>query len=85
MERRKKKISFLNGMLRNFLLLMLAHGLALPGHAQSSYRGALGDIRQAGYHRIMITPDITGKSNADLSDFRILSEDGKQVPYILKR
>lgn len=85
METRKQKRNSFNGMLLYFLLLMMGYGFAIPGYGQSAYRGTLNGIRQTGYHKILVTPDITGKSNADLSDLRIRAEDGKQVPYMLKR
>ncbi len=85
MERRKKKNNSLSSILLYFLLPASGCCLAIPGQTQPAYRGPLGPVQQTGYHKIMITPDIAGKSNAGLSDLRILSEDGKQVPYILKR
>ncbi len=84
MERKNRNSHSLRSMLLHALLLAMAYA-PLHGYAQPAYRGTLHNIRQTGYHKIMITPDITAKSKADLSDLRILSEEGQQVPYMLKR
>ncbi len=79
MKRRWNKIS------RGTSILVLMMFSSIVSFSQSSYKVLLQDIRETGFYKIMITPDIAAKSNPGLSDFRIFSEDGKQVPYILKR
>lgn len=54
-------------------------------NAQFAFKSALGEVKESGFHKIMMLPSITAKSNADLSDIRVIDAYGKGIPYILKR
>lgn len=80
---RKKQISIIRVLLLYCTLLFLvSHQHA---HAQFLYKASLHEIKETGFYRILVTPEIAAKSNPGLSDFRIFSEDGKPVPYILQK
>ncbi|MFT3703953.1 MAG: hypothetical protein QM802_16425 [Agriterribacter sp.] len=68
---------------RSLLLFLLL--LSLYSNAQFAFKAAISEVKQPGFHRIMVPPALTAKSNADLSDIRIIDEFEKPVPYLLKR
>ncbi|MBX3256684.1 MAG: hypothetical protein KF862_21285 [Chitinophagaceae bacterium] len=52
---------------------------------QFTYKADIEEVKQSGFHKIFLTPELSAKSNADFSDIRITDEAGKPVPYILNR
>ncbi len=72
-------------LVRYNILLICFSLLSTTGICQFTYKAAVGEIKQPGFHKILITPTLSAKSNADLSDIRIIDEYGKFVPYILNR
>jgi len=52
--------------------------------AQNSfkYAAAVPKIDSAGFYKISLQPDLIAKSNADLSDIRLINQKGYFVPYI---
>ncbi|MBX3242305.1 MAG: hypothetical protein KIT80_04145 [Chitinophagaceae bacterium] len=85
MKKKNLRKTLINYFVRSGYLAMAALLWSGTASAQSAYKAPLNEIKESGYHKIMITPDIAAKSNPGLSDFRITSEEGKPVPYILKR
>lgn len=69
----------------NKALAFLPLLFSLYGNAQFAFKAAISEVKQPGFHRITVPPALTAKSNADLSDIRIIDEFGKPVPYLLKR
>lgn len=59
--------------------------ISIPAFCQFTYKSNVGEIKQSGFHKILITPELAAKSNADLSDIRIADRTGEQLPYILNR
>lgn len=53
-------------------------------HAQDgfSYRAELDTVRQAGWYKITLMPDLLAKCKEDLSDLRIRDSAGNPVPYV---
>lgn len=66
-------------------LLLFCVLVSKAGSAQYRYKSALPAITQPGYHKITLTPAITAKAQADLSDIRIEDGTGNTVAYILKK
>lgn len=66
-------------------LLVCSILISNQGICQFTYKASIGGIKQSGFHKIWITPALSAKSNADLSDIRIVDEYGKSIPYILNR
>jgi hypothetical protein len=49
-----------------------------------NYSSALDTVRQTGFYRITLTPELVAKCQEDLSDLRIGDKDGKFMPYVLR-
>src|SRR5882724_5643867 len=49
-----------------------------------AYKAALDTVKQAGFYKITLQPDLLAKCREDLSDLRIADKDGKFMPYVLK-
>ncbi len=49
-----------------------------------AYSATLDTVRQAGFYRITLMPDLVAKCKQDLSDLRIGNQYGKFEPYVLK-
>lgn len=60
--------------------------LFLQSQAQKSflYKAALDSVPQRGFYQIVLRPSLAARLQAGLQDIRIVDEQGKQVPYILK-
>lgn len=82
----KKKNPFSRLALILFLLLASAKGRAQDSRAQEgfSYHSELDTVRQAGFYKITLMPDLLAKCRADLSDLRIRDSAGNWVPYVAK-
>lgn len=51
---------------------------------QFKYKMSLGTVDSTFFYRIVLSPEVIAKSNATLSDIRVLDEEGKEQPYIIK-
>ena len=69
----------------NILLLLYFIAVVNPAVSQFAYKAAIGEVRQSGFHKIMITPALAAKSNVDFSDIRITDDSGRFVQYVLHR
>ncbi|ALI99344.1 DUF3999 family protein [Rufibacter tibetensis] len=69
-------------------LLLLFAGLLrcyLPAYAQDfAWQAQLAPASQQGYHRILLSPQVTGYSQPNLEDVRLFNPNGQQVPYLLR-
>jgi hypothetical protein len=74
----------LNKKTKAAFLALLLGGLAFSASAQENfkYRAALPKINASGFYRITLQPALVAKSNADLSDVRVIDTAGKFVPYV---
>jgi hypothetical protein len=48
-----------------------------------NYKGNVSNIKQDGFHKIGITPEIRSASLSDLGHFRILDDHKNEVPYVV--
>lgn len=70
-------------MLRsNLIILLLALTFVSVSHAQFRQKSNLPSPGTAGFYSISPAPAFTKYSKTDLSDIRIVDEEGKQVPFI---
>lgn len=70
-------------MLRsNLIILLLALSFVSVSHAQFRQKSNLPSPGTAGFYSISPAPAFTKYSKTDLSDIRIVDEEGKQVPFI---
>lgn len=65
--------------------LMIGLCAALLAHAQPQWSAPLKPVAADGYHTIVLSPELVGRSRADLSDVRLLDSAGVEVPFILEQ
>jgi len=67
----------------HFLFFMVLNWLFVQVHAQTafSHKTVLAPVSKTGFYKLQIPPDIIGRSKSDLSDLRIMDENGKEIPY----
>lgn len=53
--------------------------------AQPHYRAKLQQVKQDGFYAIDLPVEIIGNAKADFSDLRIITTEGVEVPYIIKK
>ena len=67
-------------------LIIIALLITLVSRAQSFRVQATADaVRQSGFHRILLPPDVVGHLNASLADIRLYDGRHQEVPYRLIR
>lgn len=49
------------------------------------YMVSLPEVKTKGFHKIIISPEISAKTAVDFSDFRVFDTQKKEVPYILRK
>lgn len=71
---------------RCILLLLLLWLTHTSGSAQQAYtwHATVPAPAQKGYHSILLTPEVTGRLAADLSDIRLYDAQQQEVPYLLR-
>lgn len=57
--------------------------LSLCGRAQHHYTAPLDTVKATGFYQIAITPELSSYLKADLSDFRIVDEKRRFVPFVI--
>ena len=68
----------------SFLVILLF--VTLTENAQQfSYTAALPVITEPGFYRIPLSSELLSKSKTDQSDLRIIDNEGRQVPFILRK
>lgn len=60
-------------------------GAALFAHAQPQWNASLAPVGRDGYYTIVLSPEVVGRSRADLADLRLLDAAGKEVAYLMER
>ncbi|MBC3541746.1 hypothetical protein ACFSC6_10165 [Rufibacter sediminis] len=72
---KSKLLFFLAGML----------GQLLPARAQDfAWQTQVAPATQPGYHRILLSPQITGYAQPDLEDLRLFGPKNQPVPYLVR-
>ncbi|HMH21799.1 MAG TPA: hypothetical protein VK563_08485 [Puia sp.] len=49
-----------------------------------AYQATIDTVKQAGFYKITLQPDLLAKCREDLSDLRIADKEGNFIPYVLK-
>lgn len=72
--------------LYKLLLIVLLLPALLFCRAQSGfvYKTALENVKEPGFYKIVLQPQIVAKCRKELHDIRIFDGNGKQVPYLLR-
>lgn len=68
----------------NILLLLL---ISTCTHAQTQgykYSATLDTVSTAGFYNIALSPMLTAHLKTDLSDIRVINEEGKWVPHVVR-
>jgi hypothetical protein len=64
------------------LLILLANSTCLLAQQTFKHKADIGKVDTSAFYRISLPLVVLAKSNADLTDIRILNQSGKFVPYI---
>lgn len=62
--------------------------LLLPGavRAQSfQYKAKVNPVSRTSFYKILISPDISGRSQPNMQDLRLFDNEGKETPYLMNR
>jgi hypothetical protein len=62
-------------------ILMVGQTFAQKGF---TYKASFSEVKQSGFYKIVLSPEINAKCQPYLADLRIM-ESNKQVPYIIKQ
>ncbi len=57
---------------------------ALAAQAQPKWSAPLSPVDADGYYTIVLSPEVIGRSRADLSDLRLIDPAGKEVAYLVE-
>lgn len=73
-------------LLYKLMLLMLLLPALVVCRAQSvfAYKTALENVKNPGFYKIVLQPQIVAKCRKELHDIRIFDLNGNQVPYLLR-
>jgi hypothetical protein len=52
--------------------------------SQPHWSAPLAPVAQDGYYTIVLSPEVIGRSRADLGDLRLLDQAGREVAYVLE-
>ena len=67
--------------LNNFFILLFLTNLSF-GQFQTT--GKIKEVKENGFHEIVLSPEIRSYSKQDLGDIRIFNAKGNEVPYFIK-
>lgn len=68
-------------MLKSFINIVFLFSTILI--CSQNYKGTISEIKQDGFHKILLTPEIRSASLTDLAYFRILDANNDEVPYVV--
>ncbi|KAA3436042.1 DUF3999 domain-containing protein [Rufibacter hautae] len=73
-------------MKRNLIFIVSALVLLCFGaQAQDfAWQAQLAPVTQRGYHRVLLSPQVTGHAQPNLEDVRLFNAKGQAVPYLLR-
>lgn len=69
----------------NKLILIFLLFVVLSAKAQPDYQATLQEVTDKGFYIVHLPLAVRGHANADLSDLRIINQEGKQVPYLVRK
>jgi hypothetical protein len=70
------------------ITLIILSSLLFPiiGRGQNfGYKAKLQPVSTTGFYRININPEVGARSQPQFNDLRIFDNDGKEIPYLLKK
>ena len=67
---------------RDWLVLLLLCGCFIAS-AQPRYEAELGKVTKDGFYRLVLTPEISGRSFRNWEDLRIIDQHNMQVPFFI--
>ena len=67
--------------LNNFFILLFLNNLSF-GQFQTT--GKIKEVKENGFHEIVLSPEIRSYSKQDLGDIRIFNAKGNEIPYFIK-
>jgi len=71
--------------MKKILFILLSFmSLSLSGQ-NFSYRAKVDSVGESGYHRILLSPEITSKLNAQFFDLRLYDSKKTEIPYVLHK
>lgn len=77
-------LPMINRMKNIFLLLLAFFVWSLNGQ-NFSYKANVDSVSESGYHRILLSPEITSKLNAQFFDIRLYDAKKVEVPYVFQQ
>ncbi len=68
------------------LLLLLLFLVSCFGAAAQKFnwQAPVAPVAESGYHRILLSPEVTGYAEAGFADLRLYNTAGEEVPYLLR-
>ena len=74
-------------MITKSLYLTLSLGLsslyAIAQPIASHYKTHVDDPKQNGYHQILLSAEVTGRSARDFADLRLFDQEQRETPYLI--
>ncbi|RDV13169.1 hypothetical protein DXT99_20700 [Pontibacter diazotrophicus] len=67
-----------------FSILLLLSGSTLTRAQEYNWKAPVAPAPEKGYYRILLSPEVRGNLQADLSDVRLMNEQQQEVPYLLR-
>lgn len=62
-----------------YIILMLSTATLVS----QNHKGAISEIKQNGFHKILLSPEVRSASASNTNYFRILNKNKNEVPYVL--
>ncbi len=66
------------------VVLVLVASVAMLTFAQPQWSAPLQPISKDGYYTLVLSPEVVGRSHADLGDLRLLDSLNHEVPYVVE-
>ena len=68
--------------MKKTLILIAAQFIFFATFAQT-FKSKIESVKSDGFYKIQLSPEIIAKSKNQLADLRLISSDGKEIPFIL--
>jgi len=79
-----KKISY--PLMHSVLVACLSILIPLKSQSQNFlYKAKVDPVNKTGFYSIQLTPQLAGRSDPGFADLRMFDNDGKEIPYLLKK
>ncbi len=80
-----KSLNNLKKMKKTSIIAIAFCSMAMSGIAQEfNYQAQVEVPKKDEFHKILLSPEITGRMTRDLADIRIYSDDQRQIPYYVE-